>query len=195
MSTYTLRTELLAAVTHTTSPEKAHRHGNDDFQLRPSVTAVKRTGIEERGAQRQLHDGLSAPRLSWIRKSREPALFAVSGKFVVTRRCPNTKTRSISLRCVMEVLDCAAAVSPDGRAVVFMLSIHGREVKGAIARAALEEHFWLPRGADPTRTLKTFEAGRNRIVAVVQRKLLTWPNEPLRLTVNDFVTRWPGYVP
>ncbi|MGF6998292.1 hypothetical protein [Paraburkholderia sp. GAS32] len=39
----------------------------------------------------------------------------------------------------MEVLDRAPAVSPDGRAVVFMLSIRGREVKGAIARDALEE--------------------------------------------------------
>ncbi|MGQ7932612.1 DUF1488 family protein [Paraburkholderia sp. D1E] len=70
----------------------------------------------------------------------------------------------------MEVLDRAPAVSPNGRAVVFVLSIRGREVEGAIARDALEEHFWLPRSADATRTLKTFENGRNRIVAVAQRK-------------------------
>lgn len=89
----------------------------------------------------------------------------------------------------MEVLDHAVAVSPDGRAVVFMLSIHGREVEGAIARDALEEHFWLPRSADSTRTLKIFENGRNRIVAVAQRKLLARPDEPLWLTVNDFLTR------
>ena len=44
----------------------------------------------------------------------------------------------------MEVLDRAPAVSPDGRAVVFMLSARGRDVEGAVARAALEEHFWLP---------------------------------------------------
>jgi hypothetical protein len=89
----------------------------------------------------------------------------------------------------MEALDRAAAVSPDGRAVVFTLSIRGREVEGAIARDALEEHFWLPRGADATRTLKTFEDGRNRIVAVTQRKLLARPDEPLWLTVSDFVAR------
>jgi hypothetical protein len=89
----------------------------------------------------------------------------------------------------MEVLNRAPAVSPDGRAVVFMLSIRGREVEGEIARDALEEHFWLPRSADAKRTLKTFENGRDRIVAVAQRKLLTRPDEPLRLTVNDFVTR------
>ena len=59
----------------------------------------------------------------------------------------------------MEVLDRAPAVSPDGRAVVFMLSARGRDVEGAVARAALEEHFWLPPDADAARTLKTFENG------------------------------------
>ena len=89
----------------------------------------------------------------------------------------------------MVVLDRAPTVSPDGRAVVFMVSIRGREVEGAIARDALEEHFWLPRSADAERTLKTFENGRSRIVAVAQRKLLARPDERLSLTANDFVTR------
>jgi len=89
----------------------------------------------------------------------------------------------------MEVLDRPPAVSPDGRAVVFVLSIRGREVKGAIARDALEDHFWLARSADPARALKAFENGRNRIVAVAQRKLLARPDEPLWLTANDFVVR------
>ncbi|XUW93149.1 DUF1488 domain-containing protein (plasmid) [Burkholderia sp. M6-3] len=89
----------------------------------------------------------------------------------------------------MEVLDLAPVVSPDGRAVVFMLSICGREVEGAIARDALVQHFWLPRSADPARTLKAFQNGRNRIVAVAQRKLLARPDEPLWLTANDFVAR------
>ena len=89
----------------------------------------------------------------------------------------------------MEVLDRAAAVSPDGRVVVFMLSVCGRVVEGAVARVALEEHFWLPRDADATRALSTFENGRSRIIAVAQRKLLAQPDEPPQLTVNDFVTR------
>lgn len=89
----------------------------------------------------------------------------------------------------MEVLDRAAAVSPDGRAVIFTLSIRGREVECAVAREALEEHFWLPHGADATRTLRTFENGRNRIFAPAQRKLLARPDEPLRLTMSDFMTR------
>jgi Protein of unknown function (DUF1488) len=89
----------------------------------------------------------------------------------------------------MEVLDRPPAISSDGRAVVFMVSIRGREVEGATVtvRDALEEHFWLPRSADATRTLKAFENGRNRIVAVAQRKLLARPDEPLWLTVNDFL--------
>jgi hypothetical protein len=53
------------------------------------------------------------------------------------------KLRRISSRRVMEVLDRAPAASRDGRAFVFMLSIHGCEVQGAIARDALEEHFRL----------------------------------------------------
>jgi hypothetical protein len=61
--------------------------------------------------------------------------------------------------------------------------------RSRVARNALEEHFWLPPGADATRTLKTFESGRNRIVAAAQRELLARPDEPLRLTVNDFVIR------
>jgi hypothetical protein len=89
----------------------------------------------------------------------------------------------------MEVLDRAAAVSPDGRAVVFILRIRGRDVECAIARDALEEYFWLPRGADAMRALKTFENGRKRIVAIAQRKLLARPDEPLRLTPNDFANR------
>ena len=80
----------------------------------------------------------------------------------------------------MEVLDRAAAVSPDGRSVVFILSTHGRDVGCAIAR-----------DADPAQILKTFENGRNRIVAVAQRKLLVRPGDLLWLAVDDFATRQP----
>ncbi|MFM0007034.1 hypothetical protein PQR57_39480 [Paraburkholderia dipogonis] len=43
-----------------------------------------------------------------------------------------------------------------------MLSNRRREVEGTVAHDALEEHFWLPRDADATRMLRTFENGRNR---------------------------------
>jgi Protein of unknown function (DUF1488) len=89
----------------------------------------------------------------------------------------------------MEVSGRAVAVSPDGRAVVFTLSVRGREIEGAVARDALEEHFWLPRGADAARTLRIFGYGRERIVAVAQRKHLARPDEPLWLTAKDFAGR------
>jgi hypothetical protein len=47
------------------------------------------------------------------------------------------------------------------RAVIFKLWAHDRELEGAVARDAREEHFWLPSGADATRMLRTFENGRN----------------------------------
>ncbi|WP_120292456.1 DUF1488 family protein [Paraburkholderia sp. BL23I1N1] len=72
--------------------------------------------------------------------------------------------------------DCAAAVSPDGRAVVFTLSVRGRVVEGAVARDALEQHFWLTRDADAAPTLRTFGYGRNRIVALAQRTHLARPD-------------------
>ncbi|MBC8740932.1 DUF1488 domain-containing protein [Paraburkholderia sp. UCT31] len=89
----------------------------------------------------------------------------------------------------MEVSDRAAAVSPDGFAVVCWLSVRGREVEGTVSRDALEEHFWLPLNADATRILRTCENGRNRILGVAQRKLLARPDESLWLTANDFVIR------
>jgi hypothetical protein len=90
----------------------------------------------------------------------------------------------------MEVPDRAVAVSPDGRAVVFTLSVRGREVEGAVTREALlEQHFWLPPDADAARTLTTFGNGRDRIIAVAQRKHLARPDESLWLTANDFAGR------
>jgi hypothetical protein len=89
----------------------------------------------------------------------------------------------------MKVFDCAPFVSPDGRAVIFALSVRGRDTEGAVARTALEECFWLLPNADAVRTLNAFENGRNRIVAVAQRKLLARPDPSLRLSASDFAIR------
>ncbi|WP_236078503.1 DUF1488 family protein [Paraburkholderia domus] len=75
---------------------------------------------------------------------------------------PGSERKKLAVRVLA---GSETAVSPDGRVVIFMLSIRGREVDGAVARKALEEHFWLPRDADATRTFRTFENGRSRIVA------------------------------
>ncbi|MFP3568525.1 hypothetical protein SB772_30895 [Paraburkholderia sp. SIMBA_030] len=88
----------------------------------------------------------------------------------------------------MEVPDRAPAVSPDGRAVVFMRLIRGRGIDGAVARDAPEAHCWLPRGADAARTLRTVENGRDRIVAVAQGKLPARPAGPRWRIAHDFVT-------
>jgi hypothetical protein len=73
--------------------------------------------------------------------------------------------------------------------VLRALSIRGREIECSVARDALEAHFWLPRDAGEMLTLRTFESGRNRIVAVAQRKLLARSDERLWLAANDSVTR------
>jgi hypothetical protein len=49
-------------------------------------------------------------------------------------------------------------------------------------RDTLDVHFWLPPGADASRTLRTFEDGRKRIVAVAKRKVLARRERSVRLT-------------
>jgi hypothetical protein len=90
----------------------------------------------------------------------------------------------------MEILDeLEPTVSADGRAVNFMLSARGRDLECAVTREALEQHFWLQRGAAAARVLKTFEDGRKRIMAVAERKMLARPGERVLLTINDFAGR------
>jgi hypothetical protein len=88
----------------------------------------------------------------------------------------------------MKISDCEPSVSPDGNAVTFTLSVRGLQAHAVITRDALEKHFWLPPGADVTRTLRTFEDGHNRIISVAQRKFLARPEEQLSLTAKDFVS-------
>jgi hypothetical protein len=89
----------------------------------------------------------------------------------------------------MDVLDFAPGVSSDGGEIAFRLSERMGSAECAITREALEVHFWLPPGADASRMLKTFANGRNRIVAVAERKMLARPDQPVRLTSNDFITK------
>ncbi|MCP2092032.1 UNVERIFIED_ORG: hypothetical protein J2Y81_008138 [Paraburkholderia sediminicola] len=89
----------------------------------------------------------------------------------------------------MDVLDFAPSLSPDGSKIAFRLSGRTGSAECAISREALEAHFWLPPGADEVRTLKAFDDGRNRIAAVAERKKRARPDQPVRLTSHDFVTR------
>lgn len=69
------------------------------------------------------------------------------------------------------------------------MSTGGRQIEGVIERAALEEHFRLPAGADTSRTLRIFADGRERIIAVARRKWLAHPDAVVRLGAHDFVVR------
>jgi hypothetical protein len=89
----------------------------------------------------------------------------------------------------MDVSDFAPGVSSDRNEVAFRLSgrMHGAEC--VITRQALEDHFWLPPGADARRMLKTFADGQKRITAIAERKSMTHPGQPVRLSSSDFATK------
>lgn len=89
----------------------------------------------------------------------------------------------------MEVFDHAPDVSLDGGAIVFRLSDGRGDVECAVTREALAAHFWLPTGADASRMLKTFADGRQRIVAVAERKLRVQRGASVRLDVDDFLVK------
>ncbi|MGV7245084.1 DUF1488 family protein [Caballeronia sp. M23-90] len=77
-------------------------------------------------------------------------------------------------------------LSEDGRAVIFMVAAGGREVKSLISRAALEQYFWLRDDADAQCMLRTFAAGRHRIMALAQRVALKSGASEVRLEAADF---------
>ncbi|KXU84859.1 hypothetical protein CI15_21410 [Paraburkholderia monticola] len=89
----------------------------------------------------------------------------------------------------MTMIEAVPSVSADGRAVIFQLSSQGRDLECAVTREALEQHFWLQRGAGEARILKTFADGRKRITAIAERKMLARPGEKVLLTIDDFSTR------
>ncbi|MFM0558006.1 DUF1488 family protein [Paraburkholderia sediminicola] len=89
----------------------------------------------------------------------------------------------------MDVIDPMPDVAADRHEISFRLTGHRSEVAWAITREALEAQFWLPKDADPVRMLKAFADGRCRIIALAERKVRLRPDEPVRLTANDFQIR------
>jgi hypothetical protein len=89
---------------------------------------------------------------------------------------------------MMDVLEFARSVSADGSGIDFRLSSAIGFTECAIAREALEVHFWLSPRADASRMLKAFDDGRNRIIAVAERKMRARPGHPVRLSSRDFIT-------
>ncbi|SIT43977.1 conserved hypothetical protein [Paraburkholderia piptadeniae] len=85
-----------------------------------------------------------------------------------------------------DVLTAEPCVYSEGKMVVFVASVRNHSMQCSIARAALEQHFWLPPNADNRRMLKAFADGKSRIVAVAERRMLKAPGTPIALTAADF---------
>jgi Protein of unknown function (DUF1488) len=81
------------------------------------------------------------------------------------------------------------SLSADGMLVLFVISARNQPVQCSITREALEQHFWLPAGANDARTLKAFADGRLRIMAAAERRTLKSAGAPLALTAADFASR------
>lgn len=78
------------------------------------------------------------------------------------------------------------ARSRGGDAVEFEIQIRGKKLPCSITREALEDHFWLARQADEARLLRAFADGRERIVAIAERKARRLSAEAIKLTSLDF---------
>ncbi|MBC8752294.1 hypothetical protein OKW43_005685 [Paraburkholderia sp. WC7.3g] len=88
-----------------------------------------------------------------------------------------------------DTLTAEPCVSSDGKVVAFVASIRNRSVQCSITRDALEQHFWLPAGANQARVLKAFADGRQRIMAAVERRMLKKAGAAVALTTADFAGR------
>jgi hypothetical protein len=83
-------------------------------------------------------------------------------------------------------LTAEASISSDGKLVIFTALSRGQVVQCSITRDALEQYFWAPIGADDAHLVKAYIDGQKRITAVVERKMLKSPDEPIKLTTADF---------
>jgi hypothetical protein len=73
-----------------------------------------------------------------------------------------------------------------GHAVAFELIDAGRVVKCTVSRESLQHYFWLQPDADDARVLKIFNDGRQRIVAVAERKARRLATASIHLEAADF---------
>ncbi|SAL71080.1 hypothetical protein AWB69_08545 [Caballeronia udeis] len=73
-----------------------------------------------------------------------------------------------------------------GLAVAFELVAAGRVVKCTVSRESLQHYFWLQPDADDARVLKIFNDGRQRIVAVAERKARRLAATSIHLEAVDF---------
>jgi hypothetical protein len=55
-----------------------------------------------------------------------------------------------------------------------------------VSRESLQDYFWLQPGADDARMLKIFNDGRQRIVAIAERKARRLVTASIHLEASDF---------
>ena len=73
-----------------------------------------------------------------------------------------------------------------GHAIAFELVAAGRVVRCTVSRESLQDYFWLQPGADDVRMLKIFNDGRQRIVAIAERKARRLAATTIHLEMSDF---------
>ena len=79
-----------------------------------------------------------------------------------------------------------ATVVDGGLAVAFEFIAAGQVVKCTVSRESLQYYFWLQPGADDAHVLKIFNDGRQRIVAVAERKARRLGAASIHLEAADF---------
>jgi len=91
------------------------------------------------------------------------------------------------MRMEMNAINSTVGTVVDGGlAVAFELIAAGRIVKCTVSRESLQHYFWLQPGADDARVLKIFNDGRQRIVAVAERKARRLAAASIQLEAPDF---------
>src|SRR5471032_308766 len=94
---------------------------------------------------------------------------------------------SVRMRIAMNATNSVEpTVVGGGLAVAFELIAAGRVVKCTVSRESLQHYFWLQPGADDARVLKIFNDGRQRIVAVAERKARRFATASIHLEAADF---------
>ena len=87
-------------------------------------------------------------------------------------------------------MDVTNSVEPTvvdgGQAIAFEVVAAGRVVKCTVSRESLQDYFWLQPDPDDARMLKTFNDGRRRIVAIVERKARRLATLSIHLETSDF---------
>src|ERR1700692_3907001 len=100
---------------------------------------------------------------------------------------PCVRGSSVRVRIAMDATNSTEALVADGGlAVAFEFIAAGRVVKCTVSRESSQGYFWLQPGADDARVLKIFNDGRQRIIAIAERKARRLATVSIHLEAPDF---------